>query len=156
MGTVQIGENEATFELAVQVRRRPEVVFALLADVQDAEPIPRRATVRMTKHPTGPTMVGSWWDERVRVAPGCWMRIVSRVTEIDPPRSLAMDFAGRWFTGHLTYTFTATADGCRLTHREVLHPRALVRPWTRQIARRSEPRLAARLEDIRRLLEEGE
>jgi hypothetical protein len=36
MGTVQVGRGEATFELAVQVRRRPEVVFAVLADIQDA------------------------------------------------------------------------------------------------------------------------
>jgi hypothetical protein len=156
MGTVQIRRGDATFELAVQVRRRPEVLFAFLADVQDAEPIPRRAIVRMTKHPPGATTVGSWWDERVRVAPACWMRIVSRVTEIDPPRSLGMDFTGRWFTGHLTYTLMATTCGCRLTHREVLRPRLLVRPWTRLIAHRLEPRLAARLEDIRRLLEEGQ
>jgi hypothetical protein len=110
----------------------------------------------MTKHPTGVTTVGSWWDERVRVAPACWLRIVSRVTDVDPPRSLGMDFAGRWFSGHLTYTLTPTTGGCRLTHHEVLRPRPLVRPWTRLLARRLEPRLALRLEDIRLLLEEGE
>jgi hypothetical protein len=156
MGAVAVDRGEATFELAVQVRRRPEAVFAFLADVQDAEPIPRRAVVRMTKHPDGTTAVGSWWDERVRVAPGCWLRIVSRVTDIDPPQLLGMDFAGRWFTGHLTYTFTPTTGGCRLTHREVLRPRLLLRPCTRLLARQLQPRLAIRLEDIRGLLEQGE
>jgi hypothetical protein len=49
--------------------------------------------------------------ERVRLLPGCWLRIVSRVTEIDPPRLLGMGFTGRWFTEHLTYTLTPAEDG---------------------------------------------
>jgi len=38
-------------------------VFALLADIQGAEPLPRRPTLRMVKDPSGATAVGTRWHE---------------------------------------------------------------------------------------------
>ncbi len=52
------------FDLSVAIRRPPPTVFALLADNQDAEAIPRSAAVRMVKEPIGPTTVGTRWHER--------------------------------------------------------------------------------------------
>ena len=43
-----------TFDLSVVIHRPPEAVFALLADIQTVEPIPRRGAVRMEKFPGGP------------------------------------------------------------------------------------------------------
>lgn len=145
--------GEANFDLSVLIRRQPAEVFAFLADVQEAEPIPRRAGVRMEKHPPGVTAVGTRWDEWVHVAPGCWLHIVSRVTEVEAPGLLGMEFASRWFTGHLTYTLAAADDGCVLRQREVLRPRRYLRPWTRLIAARLGPRLVQRLADIRFVLQ---
>lgn len=47
------GRNRAacTIDLAIGIRQPPEAVYALLADIQDAEPVPRRAVVRMIKDP---------------------------------------------------------------------------------------------------------
>jgi hypothetical protein len=63
------------FDLSVRIRRPAPDVFALLADIQDAEPLPRRATLRMEKEPTGPTAVGTRWHEAVRIIPGYWLHI---------------------------------------------------------------------------------
>jgi uncharacterized protein YndB with AHSA1/START domain len=143
-----------TLDLSVMIRRPPRRVFALLADVQDAEPLPRRAVVRM-ENPSGPTAVGTRWHEAVRFAPGCWLGIESIVTELEPPERLGMDFSTRWFGGHPTYDIEPTQEGCVLLHRETLRPRALL-PWLPAvIAPRLRSHLVERLADIRDLLESG-
>ena len=43
-----------TFDLSLEIQRPPTAVFALLADIQDFEPIPRDAVVELTKEPSGP------------------------------------------------------------------------------------------------------
>jgi hypothetical protein len=98
-------------------------VFAFLADIQDAEPIPRQAVVRMVKEPAGPTAVGTRWHEQVRIAPGCWLGIASVVTQIAEPSRLGMDFRSRWFAGHLIYEIKAAPGGSLLRQEETLQPR---------------------------------
>jgi hypothetical protein len=90
--------------LWVAIGRPPAAVFAFLVDVQEHEPIPRRAAIRMTKIPAGPTAAGTRWHEQVRLMPGWWMTVDSVVTDIDEPAVLGMDFRSSWCTGHLTYT----------------------------------------------------
>jgi hypothetical protein len=109
----------------------------------------------MEKDPSGPTAVGTRWREAVRFAPGCWLRIESIVTEMEPPERLGMDFSTRWFGGHLTYHIEPTQEGCVLHHRETLRPRAPL-PWLPAvIAPRLKSHLVERLADIRDLLESG-
>ena len=55
------------FDLSVRIRRPAPEVFALLADIQDAEPLPRRATLRMVKDPPGPT----GWNALARGGEDC-------------------------------------------------------------------------------------
>ena len=150
------GQNRSAcaIDLAIGIPRPPEAVYALLADIQNAEPIPRRAVVRMIKDPAGPTTVGTQWHEHVRLAPGCWLHIESVVTEADEPRRLGMDFHSVWFTGHLTYEIDGTKDGSVLHHRETLRPRLLLRPFAAFIEQGLRPQLERRLEDIKQLLEQ--
>ncbi len=89
-------------------------MFALLADIQDHEPLPLDAQVKMTKHPSTATRVGTRWDERVKIAPGWWMSIESIVTDIRPPSVLGMDFHSAWLYGRLTYAITPSAGGAML------------------------------------------
>jgi hypothetical protein len=149
------GRNRAacTIDLATGIRRPPEAVYTLLADIQNAEPIPRRAAVRVIKDPAGPTTVGTQWHEHVRLAPGCWLHIESVVTEADEPRRLGMDFHNVWFTGHLTYEIDGTDNGSVLHHQETLRPRLLLRPFAPFIEQGLRPQLERRLEDIKQLLE---
>jgi hypothetical protein len=111
------------FDLSVAIGRRPADVYAFLADVQDAEPLPRRAAVRMVKDPPGPTRVGTVWREAVRLVPGLWLHVDSVVTEAQPPHRLGMDARSPWFTGHLTYEVKPAEDGSVLRQREELVPR---------------------------------
>jgi hypothetical protein len=107
----QTAPGQSRFDLSVAIRRPPSAVFALLADIQNAEPIPRRATVRMIKRAYGPTIVGTRWHAWVRVAPGCWLHIESVVSDVEQPIHLGLDLHSRWFTGHLAYDIEPVADG---------------------------------------------
>lgn len=138
-----------TYDLSVPIRRPASTVYALLADVQDLEPLPRAAGVLMTKEPAGPTRVGTQWHEHVRLAPGVWMRVESTVTATSPPESLDMDFRTRWFDGHLTYTVEPTPSGCRLHQRETLELRPHVPAPPAWVDARLRPRLLDRLAEIR-------
>ncbi|MFI7542232.1 SRPBCC family protein [Actinoplanes sp. NPDC049599] len=144
----------ATFDLSVSIRRPPAAVFAVLADIQDSEPIPRNATVRMVKEPLGPTAVGTRWHEWVAVAPHCRLYVESVVSEVNEPYRLGMDFRSRWFTGHLTYDIEAAADGSVLHHRETVRPRLFARWLSPVLARGMRPRLVRRLADLKMILEE--
>ncbi|GAB4585586.1 SRPBCC family protein [Nocardia sp. IFM 10818] len=143
----------AIFVLSVPIRRPPPAVFALLADIQDFEPIPRTATVRMDKEPPGPTMPGTRWHEAVRIAPGCWLHVENIVSEVHEPHLLGIDFRSRWLTGHLDYAIEPVADGSTLHQRETLRLRAFGRWLGPLIERRLRPRLAERLADIKAILE---
>lgn len=137
----------------MSIRHPPPSVFALLADVQDAEPIPRSAAIRMVKEPTGPTTTGTRWHKWVRVAPGYWLHVESVVTHVQEPYQLAMDFDGRWLTGHLTYDIEPAPDGSILHHRETVRPCLFQRSLTPFIERRMHLRIMERLVDIKEILE---
>lgn len=131
----------------------PAAAFALLADVQDYEPLPRRETIRMVKDPPGPTAVGTCWHERVRLAPGIWLRVENVVTDLAAPTRLGLDFTAPGFGGHLDYGVEPTDDGCVLHHREVLRPVPILSRLGPALARSRRPHVAERLADIRLLLE---
>jgi hypothetical protein len=151
----EMPSHRPAFDLSVTIRRPPSAVLTLLADIQDAEPIPRSAAVRMVKEPTGPTTVGTCWHEWVKVAPGCWLHTESVVSDLQEPYQLGMDFHSRWFTGHLAYDIEPAADGSILHHRETVRPRALLRWLSPFIKRTMRPRLMERLADVKAILEES-
>jgi uncharacterized protein YndB with AHSA1/START domain len=132
--------------------RPVERVYAFLADIQDAEPFPRRAQVTMRKEPAGMTRAGTRWHERVRLVPGFWLAIESTVVEADAPHRLVLDFTSRWWSGRLTYEMTPVADGSLLRHHERIEPRAPLRPFTPWIGRRLDGTIAERLADIKEQL----
>lgn len=143
----------ATFDLAVRVARPPEQVFGWLTDIQDHEPLPARARVRMVKEPPGPTRVGTRWHERVRMPGGWWLRVESVVTAVEEPRRLEMDFRNAGFSGHLAYLLAPAPGGTLLRQRETLRLRALVRPFATSVERSLGTHLVQRLDDVRAALE---
>jgi hypothetical protein len=144
--------HRCVFDLWIEVPAPTGVVWDFLADIQDFEPVPRSAVVRMRKAPPGRTGEGTRWHERVRFAPGLWMHIESVVTGAHRPRLLAMTFHSRWWSGNLRYDIADTSHGCRLRLRETLVPNRVLRPVTRWIERRLRVRLQERLRDIRGVL----
>jgi hypothetical protein len=141
------------FDLSVPVRRPAAAVYALLADVQEAEPLPRTAGVRLSKTPSGPTHEGTRWHEQVRVMPGVWMRIESAATDTAPPHALGMDFSATWFAGRLDYEIRDSPDGSVLRQRETLRLRGPLAPFATQVDARLRPRLLDRLADVRDAIE---
>jgi Polyketide cyclase / dehydrase and lipid transport len=146
-------DHQWRYDLSIAIRRQPDEVFAFLADVQDAEPIPQRAAVTMVKEPAVPTAVGTRWHERVRIAPGLWLHVESVVTDVARPARLGMDFHSKWFTGHLTYEIQPDTSGSLLCQRETLQPRGPLRWLDRVIEPYLRRQLVRRLQDIRQLLE---
>jgi hypothetical protein len=138
------------FDLSVAVCAPGAEVYALLSDVQEHAP---RDRVRMSKSPAGPTNVGTTWHERVRLAPGVWMRIESRATHVQPPARLEMDFRSVWFTGHLDYEIDQTSSGSTLHQRETLRLRGPLFLLRRQVDAGLRPRLLDRLADVRDTIE---
>jgi uncharacterized protein YndB with AHSA1/START domain len=146
-------DSALNFDLSVEIQRPPTAVLAVLADIQNYEPIPLDARVKMTKHPSTATRVGTRWDERVKIAPGWWMSIESVVTDIQPPSLLGMDFHGAWLYGHLAYTITPSPEGATLHQRETVHLRWPLRWFSTRVERRLRAQLSRRLAELRDLLE---
>ncbi len=147
------GSGSTGFASSVEIRRPPADVYAFLADVQEAEPIPRYANVRMAKEPDGRTSVGTRWHEQVRLLPGCWLHVESVVTEVEEPVRLGMDFSSRWFAGHMVYELTPTADGCVLRQREVIRPCGSMALLGGFLGRSRRRHVEERLQDIKAVLE---
>jgi hypothetical protein len=140
------------FDVSVRVRRPPDAVFAMLADIQDYvdpdSPVPE-----MEKIPVGPTKVGTRWREVVRLAPHFTMTMWSEVSGAEPGRRLDETFRGPWITGVLSYTIEPTDVGSLLRQRETLTPRGPLRLMAGPMERMLRPRIVQRLESIRDRLE---
>jgi hypothetical protein len=141
------------YDLSIAIHRPPEAVYAVLADVQDYIHGPGSPVPEMEKIPPGPTVVGTRWREVVRLLPFVTMTMWSEVTDVVPGRRLGETFHGPWMTGRITYEIDPTPDGSILRHRETLQPHGPLRLLAGPMDRMLRPRIEARLEDIRELLE---
>ena len=150
MGTVRA----LLYDLSVHVHRPVTTVFAVLADIQDYAVRTGSPIVRMGKSPAGPTVVGTTWREVVRVAPGIQLEVQSLVTAVDPHRYLEMIFRGPAIAGRLRYELEPISGGTLLRQREVLELDLPLSIFAAAIDRTFEAHLRARLDDIRRLIEE--
>jgi hypothetical protein len=150
---VPVAGNATLFEMAVDIGCPRRSVFALLADIQDHEPIPRAKHVRMVKLPSTATRLGSWWDEHVRLIPGVWLTIQSVVTELEEPTTMGMDFHSRWFDGHLTYTLQPSGSNTTLHQHETIRLRWPLSWFPGHVERTLRKQLGTRLVEIRSLAE---
>lgn len=141
------------FDLSIPIRRSPEAVYAVLADIQryaggTGSPVPE-----MEKIPPGETRIGTRWREVVRLLPFRTMTVWSEVVAAVPGRRLTETFHGPWMTGRLAYEIEPTPDGAVLHQRETLTPHGPLRLMAGRMERMLRPRLIARLAAIRDLLE---
>lgn len=141
-------------DLSVHIAADREVVYAVLADAQQYATGPGSPVLIMDKAPPGPTRVGTRWREVVHVGPFLNMTMWSRVTECTPGRRLQMDFRGGGMRGWLRYTVADDGPGATMLrqeeHLELLGP---LRVFDSIVAWLLEPRLIARLDEIRTLIE---
>ncbi len=142
------------YDLSITIRKPPEAVYAVLADVQDyIHVVPGSPIPEMEKIPPGPTSVGTRWREVVRLLPFLTMTMWSEATEVVPGRRLLETFHGPWMTGRIAYEVEPTVNGSVLRQRETLTAHGPLRLVAGRMDRMLRPRLVARLEAIRNLLE---
>ena len=143
-----------TFDETVTVQRPPEVVYGYLADIQDYSP--RSIIPVHVKRPSGPTRVGTRWEERVRLAPRLTMTTWSEVTAADPPRLLAMRWTSPMMHGDITYTFEPCPEGTRFRYQETLMAHGPFRLAGGLLEGMLLKRLRSRILDLRDLAESGQ
>ena len=142
------------FDLAVEIRRPPEVVYAFLAAKEQHPQPPGSPVLRLDRLTPGPAQVGTRWIEVVRVGPGMSMTVRSHADQVEPGIALGERFTSSWFTGRLAYTLEPIRAGTRLRQQETLRPRGPLASLAGPIDAALRPRLLDRLADIRDLLED--
>jgi hypothetical protein len=141
------------FDHSVAVRRPPEAVFAMLADIQEYIHAPGSPIPEMEKIPPGTTAVGTRWREVVKLLPFLTMTVWTDCSTVVPGRRLELEWHGPGMTGHITYTMEPVEGGTVLRQVERVTPHGVLRPMEGLIDRMLRPRLTERLGAIRDLLE---
>ena len=141
------------YDHALTIRRPPEAVFAMMADIQEYIHAPNSPVPEMEKIPPGPTIVGTRWREVVKLLPFVTMTMWSDCTALVPDRRLELDWHGPGMTGHITYTMEPTDGDTVFRQVETVTPRGLMRLFGGLMERMLAPRLTARMEAIRDVLE---
>jgi len=141
-----------SFENEIVIRRPPEDVFVLLADL---EKVPRwNPAIERTERTTpGDVGVGSTYRQ-LRSAP-TRSEETFRIVRFDPPERLALDGQIGSFGAHVDYVLERTPGGTRLTNRVSLEPptvlsRVVVPLAVSQIS----AAVASNLDRLRRIMEE--
>jgi hypothetical protein len=143
------------FRGSVVIRRPPEVIFEVMANlhrVPQAEGSPVLALDLATSGPVGP---GSRFREVVRILPFYSWEFLSEITTYTPPRLLEETFTGPGMSGLIRYDLTEVDEGTELVQQEWLSLRGLLRVFDPMVRRALYSRLEARLDLIKRGLEEG-
>lgn len=141
------------FELSIAIDRAPADVFAFLRDIDQHPQKPGSPVLALEKTTPGPVGVGTRYREVVQMLPFARGEIRSQITRFEPPEHLVMGFAGAGMSGSLAYQILSKGAGSCLIQRETAAARGLLKPLEPIIARMLAPRLQARLEAIRALLE---
>jgi len=143
------------FRSSINIRRQPEAVFHLLANVhrvQQAEGSPVLALEMTTPGPPG---LGSRYREVVRMLPFYNGEIVSEISAFEPPLLLEMVWTGPAMSGRDRYELAEIQDGTELVHQKWTSCRGLLRIMEPFMRKALLPRLESRLGEIKRGLEEG-
>lgn len=148
-------EAEMYFEASITIERSPADVFGFLRD-KDKYPQEEGSPVLVLEQTTpGPAGVGTRYREVVQMLPFYQGVIRSEITRFEPGAHLAEDFCGAGMEGHLAYEFRPEGQGTRLIQRESVRCRGLLRVMEPVMKAMLYRRVNERLEEIKRILEEG-
>ncbi|MBN1147257.1 MAG: SRPBCC family protein [Anaerolineales bacterium] len=138
---------------SIDIRRPPEVVFDLLANIQDVQQSDDSPVLALDLITEGPPCLGSRYREVVQMMPLVKGEIISEITAFDPPRLLEMTWRGPGMTGTDRYELASIEDGATLYHKKCVSCPGVLRMLEPFMRIPLIPRLEERLEDIKRLLE---
>jgi hypothetical protein len=140
---------------SIDIRRPPEMVFELLANIQGVQQSEDSPVLALDLITEGPPRLGSRYREVVQMMPLIKGEIISEITAFDPPRVLEMAWRGPGMTGTDRYELAATQDGTTLNHTKCVSCPGILRIMEPFMRIPLIPRLEERLVDIRHLLEAG-
>ena len=141
------------FHFAADVERPLDDVFGFFRDVDQHAGRVGTVVPVYDKLTPGPVGLGTRYREVVRVLPFVQGEIVSQVVCYEPPHKLGYRFAGLGMDGELEYRFQAVDCGTRVSQRQILRPRGLLKQL-RPLIRITFGRVAGRrLVSIKALLE---
>jgi hypothetical protein len=138
---------------SIDIRRPPEVVFDLLANIQDVQQSDDSLVLVLDLITEGPPRLGSKYREVVQMMPLIKGEIISEITAFDPPRVLEMAWRGPGMTGIDRYELASIEDGITLNHKKCVSYPGVLRILEPFMRIPLVPRLEERLVDIKRLLE---
>jgi hypothetical protein len=141
---------------SIDIHRPPEVVFELLANIQDVHQADDSPVLALDLITAGPPRLGSRYREVVQMTPFFKGEIISEITAFEPPRVLELTWRGAGMTGTDRYELATIQDGTTLSHTKCVSWSGVLRLMEPIMRIPLIPRLEQRLVDIKQLLEEGE
>ena len=140
---------------SIDIHRPPEVVFELLANIQDVQQADDSPVLALDLITEGPPRLGSRYREVVQMTPFFKGEILSEITAFESPRFLEMTWRGTGMTGTDRYELAKNQDGTTLSHTKCVSWPGVLRLLEPIMRIPLIPRLEQRLVDIKHLLEEG-
>ena len=140
---------------SIDIRRPPEVVFGLLANIQDVEQSEGSPVLALDLITEGAPRLGSRYREVVQMMPFIKGEILSEITDFEPPHALEMTWKGPGMTGTDRYELANIQDGTMLKHTKCVSCPGVLRVMEPFMRIPLVPRLEGRLVEIKHLLEEG-
>lgn len=144
-----------TFRSSVVIESPPATVFNILANKHRIPQAADSPVAVLDKTTPGPVAVGTRYREVVRVLPFLSGEVISELTVYDPPQTLAENFWGMGMNGRLRYEMARVDEGTVLTQDEWLTYGGLLRLVEPLFSRMLLPRLEARLQGVKRAIEQG-
>jgi hypothetical protein len=144
-----------TFCSSVVIKRPPEAIFHVLANVHLVEQPEGSPVLVLDLTTPGPPRLGSRYYEVVQMLPFYKGQIVSEIKAFEPSRLLEETFTGPGMTGRVRYELTEVDDGTKLVQKQWFNYRGLLRILEPIIRRVLIPRLEWRLGTIKSGLEQG-
>lgn len=141
---------------SIDIGQPREVVFELLANIQDVPQSDDSPVLALDLLTEGPPRLGSRYREVVQMMPFIKGGIISEITAFDPPRVLEMAWTGPGMAGTDRYELAVTQEGTTLNHEKRVSFRGVLRLVEPLMRIPLIPRLEARLVEIKRLLEAGD
>lgn len=141
---------------SIDIRRAPEAVFDLLANIQDVQQEEDSPVLALELITEAPPRLGSRYREVVQMTPLFKGEIMSEITAFEPPRLLELTWEGTGMIGTDRYELTKFEDGTRLHHTKCVSWPGVLRLLEPIMRIPLIPRLEERLVDIKQLLEEVE
>jgi hypothetical protein len=143
-----------TFSSSITIARPPEAVFDFLANLQDIQQAGGSPVLILEMTTSGAPGLGSRYREVVQMLPFYKGEFISEITAFESPRLLELAYTGPGMKGGDRYDLTATGSGTNLNHKKWLSLPGILRVVEPFMRNPLFPRLEARLEAIKRYLEE--